>query len=615
MAVTYGFYDSVGGDRKYNAEEFSRLFDGIIVDGVFHSVGDVFKVKPGTGMQVIVGTGRAWFDGTWTYNDADLPISLDSPDVLGRIDAVVIEINRDILHRKNEIKIIKGTPSTSPVKPALANTDTLSQHALAYITVKSDATSIDVTNIEGVVGKSECPFVTGPLTTVDVDYLFSTWEGDFNEWFETVKDTLSGDVAGNLLNEINKVREESAYNTHCAIGDIITSNRKDFYPTLTNPNYLPCDGRILDEEAYPELTAELASLYGTNFINVVFDTSLREVTNIVKTPAGSVIALLNCANNSGDSNSVETHKYNFNSERFEKTKVFDLYGGRAPCAIAVGANDEVFVVGSNGGDSEGPYPCFYSDDGGVTWTQKGNMRGSGVGHESISMYYDPPSNTLFSFSSIGSYSPPLYYWYVSRDKGQTWSKLADTPTDDRKSPNVFLLGDGTAIAVDNYSSSFETWRINLSDFTATFESHRYDEYNDKFSSLSLQYVDKDTGRVFATGYGNSKYSTWYTEDFGATWIEANSTKGFTNWIDGPEGLIFAKSSEYSGYTFQTKDGITWAQCAGVESPNSGSRALCTSGRDFWFDVTTSKSPETSNLYRVTPGKKLANLPGFYVRCK
>ena len=35
MAVTYGFYNSSNGDRKYNALQFSRLFEGIIRDGGF----------------------------------------------------------------------------------------------------------------------------------------------------------------------------------------------------------------------------------------------------------------------------------------------------------------------------------------------------------------------------------------------------------------------------------------------------------------------------------------------------------------------------------------------------------------------------------------------------
>lgn len=237
MAVTYGFYDSVGGDRKYNAEEFSRLFDGIIVDGVFHSVGDVFKVKPGTGLQVIVGTGRAWFDGTWTYNDADLPISLESPDVLGRIDAVVIEVNRDVLQRKNEIKIIKGTPSTSPVKPALANTDTLSQHALAYVTVKNGISSITEADIENVVGRDQTPFVTGPLTTVDVEHLFSKWEGEFDAWFEHIQTELSGDVAGNLQVQIDNLKDTKADKKD--VGVIIVDGNR--YTPVADKNFILSD--------------------------------------------------------------------------------------------------------------------------------------------------------------------------------------------------------------------------------------------------------------------------------------------------------------------------------------------------------------------------------------
>ena len=39
MSVTYGFYNSINGDRKYNALEMSSIFDGIIVDGVYMSIG------------------------------------------------------------------------------------------------------------------------------------------------------------------------------------------------------------------------------------------------------------------------------------------------------------------------------------------------------------------------------------------------------------------------------------------------------------------------------------------------------------------------------------------------------------------------------------------------
>ena len=70
MSISYGFYNSINHDRKYNAEQISSIFDGIITDGVYHSIGNAFSVTPGTDMSVNVASGRAWFNHTWTLNDA-----------------------------------------------------------------------------------------------------------------------------------------------------------------------------------------------------------------------------------------------------------------------------------------------------------------------------------------------------------------------------------------------------------------------------------------------------------------------------------------------------------------------------------------------------------------
>ena len=94
MSVTYGFYNSVNGDRKYNSIQMSRMFDGIISDGIFETVGDKLMVSAGSGMTVNVGTGRAWFNHTWTWNDSLLPIKIaDSELVLNRIDTIVIDVD------------------------------------------------------------------------------------------------------------------------------------------------------------------------------------------------------------------------------------------------------------------------------------------------------------------------------------------------------------------------------------------------------------------------------------------------------------------------------------------------------------------------------------------
>ena len=238
MAVTYGFYDSLNHDRLYNAQQMSAIFDGIINDGVFMSVGNQFHTVAGTGMQVIVKSGRAWFDSTWTLNDAEYPLSIDAADVLlTRIDAVVLEVNSEVATRANTIKVVKGTPASTPAKPTLTNTAAVHQHALAYVTVAKNITAITNSMIEIVVGKTETPYVTAILQTTDITDLFKKWENDFQVWFETVRSTLDGDIALNLQNQIDALtRSILKDDTKTAMGLPTTAVGDDAFKYLLNNN-------------------------------------------------------------------------------------------------------------------------------------------------------------------------------------------------------------------------------------------------------------------------------------------------------------------------------------------------------------------------------------------
>lgn len=209
MAVTYGFYNSLNKDRMYNAEQMSAIFDGIITDGVFGAIGDKLMPVAGTGMQVIVKTGKCWFNSTWTLNDAQLPLDVEAADVsLTRIDAVVVEINSAVGTRANSIKVVKGTPSANPAKPTLSATETLHQYALGYITIAAGATAITAANIEVNVGKTTCPFITSVLQQTDITDLFNQWDAEFNAWFSNVQSQLSGDIAANLQRQIDELKTE-----------------------------------------------------------------------------------------------------------------------------------------------------------------------------------------------------------------------------------------------------------------------------------------------------------------------------------------------------------------------------------------------------------------------
>ena len=134
MSVSSGFFNSLNGDRKYNAAQMSAIFDGLIIDGVFASIGTAFAVKAAGGLTVNVGIGKAWFDHTWTVNDSILPMTAPEAEVLlDRIDAVVLEVNGMESVRNNTIKFVKGNPSSAPSRPTLTNEGNVHQYPLCYI--------------------------------------------------------------------------------------------------------------------------------------------------------------------------------------------------------------------------------------------------------------------------------------------------------------------------------------------------------------------------------------------------------------------------------------------------------------------------------------------------
>lgn len=215
MAITCGFFNSLEGDRKYDARQMGEMFDGLIMDGVFMSIGDALKTTPSSGMTVAVGTGRAWFLHTWTKNDSEYLIEVSAAEsVLNRIDTIVLDVDNTEAVRSNMIKLIKGTPASNAKRPSLINTTDHKQIPLADILVPAGATTLATTNITNIVGTSECPYVTGPLSIIQNDDILAAWQEEFDTWFEGVKGSLDEDTAGNLYNLIQqKVDKTSVLDT------------------------------------------------------------------------------------------------------------------------------------------------------------------------------------------------------------------------------------------------------------------------------------------------------------------------------------------------------------------------------------------------------------------
>ena len=187
MAFTYGFYNSFNHDRKYDAIQFGQIFDGIIKDGVYATYKKALLVKASNNSnEVIVQPGRAWFNHTWSYNDADLPIEAPQPEVLlDRLDTLVLDINSEEETRANSIIWVQGTPTSQvPQRANLIHTVTHNQYPLCDVYRKAGTTQIYAGDIRNRIGSSDCPFVTGVLEAIDIDTWLNLWNTAFDEMID-----------------------------------------------------------------------------------------------------------------------------------------------------------------------------------------------------------------------------------------------------------------------------------------------------------------------------------------------------------------------------------------------------------------------------------------------
>lgn len=332
MSVSSGFFNSLNGDRKYNAAQMSAIFDGLIIDGVFASIGTAFAVKAAGGLAVNVGIGKAWFDHTWTVNDSILPMTAPEAEVLlDRIDAVVLEVNGMESVRNNTIKFVKGNPSSAPSRPTLTNEGNVHQYPLCYIYRKYGTAVINQADITPMVGTESTPFVTGILQTISLDELLGKWQdeldrftdarskevddwiaqeesdftawfnkmkadlqqeqtvldqwiaseqADFLAWYNQMKDQLSGDVAGNLQLEIYKEEVKRIL----LVG--FEDGTKEFSDDGTVITSTASDGRTLTKtfsDGFLTMTNVLKSAAGAEVARAVktFDSDGKLISTVV----------------------------------------------------------------------------------------------------------------------------------------------------------------------------------------------------------------------------------------------------------------------------------------------------------------------------------------------
>lgn len=233
----------------YGAED-AQLYTCTRTSGVYASDTE-FPIESVSGRTVTIGEGRAWispakFMGMATAIKSQESIAIPSADgLLPRKDLIVYRWDK--AKNKCYLHVISGTASSNPERPAISRTEEIYDLGLYEVLCPASSVEVERGNITSVMmDETVCGIMRDGVTGLPTDEIQkqavakiesidtqlneflaakteevsqSVAEGqqkidtfieentqEFNAWFEDVQGQLGGDVAGNLLNEINGVK-------------------------------------------------------------------------------------------------------------------------------------------------------------------------------------------------------------------------------------------------------------------------------------------------------------------------------------------------------------------------------------------------------------------------
>lgn len=189
-------------DENSGAEEVMRWLHGR-TSGVFGAGGNAAVTAVANSMAVEVSEGLGWLTDAggngivwWSSTAQQLSIGA-AHTTLDRIDRVIVEWYVGDYSDKPEIKILPGTPASTPVAPALTNTSLYRQLSLARVSIPAGTT--EITNML-ITDERLDPAVCGIVTetvTVDTTMIDSQFLAFLASIEEELRD-LQADVAVEL---------------------------------------------------------------------------------------------------------------------------------------------------------------------------------------------------------------------------------------------------------------------------------------------------------------------------------------------------------------------------------------------------------------------------------
>lgn len=270
----FGFFNSMSGDRKYDADDISNFFFNLISDGVLANPADNLKVVQRSGMTVSVEAGYAMIKAKYYKAESANVLTIDPADADNpRIDRVCIGLNYSA--RNLSLYVKKGTAAASPTAPELTRTaGVLWEICLAEIAVGAGATAITTADItDKRADTTLCGYITGLIEQIDTTDLFAQFTAAFYQWFDSLTQSLILDVS--------VVTKHSVYTTTAANEITIPIGISDYNPTTDALSVYVNGLRLIPEVDY---TAGDTTITLTNALSLTGTTVFFEALVNAATP-------------------------------------------------------------------------------------------------------------------------------------------------------------------------------------------------------------------------------------------------------------------------------------------------------------------------------------------
>lgn len=294
MAITSGFFNSLAGDREYNAAHWADYFAAFISNGVFPNPSTGMQIMESSGLTVNMMAGRGFIDGYWIKNDSAYPITLDAAEpVLDRIDVIGFKL---VIGTREVIPFYKkGDPSSTPTMPTPERGSEI-EYILGSINMthgKTEIAQVDITDQR--LNTSVCGVVHGVVEQVDTQTIFN----QYKSWWESQQDTTGYlTVAGDnpsldtddkkIIGAINELNSEKI--GHSDVINNLTS-------TNTDKPLSAAQGKTLNDNKMPKTGGTF-----TGNVSIGGELNVGTIASVIQMSATAVHAPggLNLALKSGD---------------------------------------------------------------------------------------------------------------------------------------------------------------------------------------------------------------------------------------------------------------------------------------------------------------------------